>query len=197
MIATLSKKVREALPGNLDKKLADALAEVARLNQEFTAIHADLSKRMRWDSFAAKQKQAAAKYAAEPTPENLEDLVLREIILEAVQTRLAGSYRAFNYDHASEKEFCRRFSTWREVLAKPVALRLVSAKAELAAVTTEEKKRLADEFGEEEIVEHSLPIRRAADIVRGLEFLQKQIASDESDVCWRHVDEVLGLANDD
>ena len=194
MIAALSKKVREAVPGNLDK----ALAEVARLNEEFSAIKIRLSRRMKWDTFEDKRKIAAEVWAREPTPENLETLVLREIVLERVQEKLAGSYRGFQYGHATEKEFCQRFPTWREVLAKPVALRLLSAKAELERVTTKEKARLASEFDEDEIVEHSLPIRRAAEAVRHLELLSKQIASDELDVCWsRHVDEVLELANDD
>lgn len=139
MIATL-KRARGALLPNIDKQLSDALRQVRVLNDQFGSIRKELSKTMSWESFETKRQQATEEYAKSPTPENFEKLCMSEIILEKAQEKLAGSYRALHYGNATENEFARRCPQWREVLAKPVVLRLQLAKPSLS-VSQPKKKR--------------------------------------------------------
>jgi hypothetical protein len=186
MIATL-KKARGVLMPDKREKLAAAIArsvdEVHRLDQQFAAIKTELSKRMDWTYFEEKRKAAASEYERSKLPEALETLLLSELLLEKAQERLAGSRRALLYGTAAQDEFVRQFPLWRDALAKPCRLKLQLAKDAFERVTAEEKKRLGDEYDEEEI-EQSPVVRRAADVVRRWEFRLKKIQSDASELAW-------------
>ena len=183
MIAMLSKKLRQTLPANIDKKLADAIGEVARLQQRWLAIKAELARRCDWSSFESRAKAANSEYAKQPTPENLEKLIFAEFLLEQAQSRLAHLRRAFAYGDAVQHQFAAEFSDWRTKLSTACALRLQKAKANLENVTATEHKRLGDEYDTEE-VQSSPVVKRAARAVQQCEFRLKKIATDSSEIAW-------------
>jgi hypothetical protein len=165
MIATLKKTRGILMHHNIDKKLADALAEVRRLNLRYAAINNDLAKRVDLTYFDKRVTFASAEYARSQSPEDLERLVLAEMVLEPAQERIAGLRRAFAYGNAVFQQFANEFSTWRAVLATACELKLQSARAELERVTAAERERLGDEFDDEELADSPV-VKRADSAVR-------------------------------
>ena len=171
MIAELSERVRESLPGNIDKKLAAALAEVRRLNERCAAIKSELARKTDLSYFEAKTKSASAAYAKSSEPEDLERLVLAKMIHEKAQERLAGLSRAYHYGDAVRQQFQSENPAWKQKVLAVLQLKLEKAKAELETVTASEAERLIGYETEE--IENSPPVRRVANAIRRLEFQLK------------------------
>ena len=144
------------------------LLKCAPSNGEYGAVREELSRVMSWEPFEIKRQQAAKEYSASRRPEALEKLCMSEVILEKCQEKLGArlpSATLWKRDPALIG--ASLLPQWREVLARPVMLRLELARAALDRVTREEKEKLS-EYDQEDIVEHSLPIRRAAGVVGSL-----------------------------
>lgn len=189
VIATTLKNV---LPGNIDKKLADALSEIKRLNQRYCQIHGELAARCDWSGFDAKTKAASAEYERTHSPDDLERLVLAELVLGRVQEKLVPLHRAYAYNNGTAAAFAAEFADWRQKLFATCALKLEKAKAELAAITAAERERLSSEDFSEEELATSPVIKRAANVVRHLEYRLKAIQTDPPEIGWKqNVDDVL------
>jgi hypothetical protein len=165
------------------KKLTSAIAEVQRLNGRYNEIRAELSRKVDTSAFDQRVKVASAEYARQPTPENLEALIMSEIVQERAVERIAPLRRSFNYGNAAFDQWAHEFPAWRQTLETTCQLRLDKAKAELSAVTAQEGKRLGQSYSADE-VEHSPPVRRAASAVQQWEFRLKKIQTDVIEVAW-------------
>lgn len=183
MIATLPEKLRQVLPANIDKKLADAIAEVARLEQRWLAIKAEQARRCDWSSFESRAKAASSEYAKQPTPENLENVIFAEFVLDQAQSRLAHLRRAFAYGDGVAHQFVSENPDWRTKLSNACELRLQKAKARFETISAQEAQRLGAGYSEDEIT-NSPVVRRAASAVRRCEFRLKKVATDPLEIAW-------------
>jgi hypothetical protein len=166
------------------KQLAEALAEVRRLDERRAQIRGELTARVDVSYFDRAIGEATRAYEQSGSGEDLRDLLLAELVAERARQRAFVTQKIIQYGNGGDDQFRLVFPTFREVLLNACKLKLEAARQSAEAIREQEIERLRGEYEEEEIADHSLPCRRANGVVKSLEFRLKRIESDLPQEVW-------------
>lgn len=182
MIATLSRAAQSLIP--IEKKLADALAEIRRREARRSQIEAGFRKRASVEFFIQKLRQAEGAYSRTQSDDDLERVLHAELILEKASQRAAISNAQINYG-IIDNQFRGEFPDNRELLIKTCELRLKAARAEAERIIPAEQKRLSVEgFSADEIARTRLT-KEARDTVERFASLFESIKVRPIEDLWK------------
>ncbi len=181
MIATLLKKGRS--------QLAQAIAEVRRLDERRAEIQSELNARIDVSYFDARFAQSAKQYEASRSPDDLFDQLLAELVAKEARAKAFMASKVKQYDGV-DACFVRACPEYRDALSNLCGLRLQVAKEKLEAVTEQETKRLEAKGLAHRIAE-APEVREAVSEVKRFEFLAKRISSDAAEIVWQRAQTLL------
>jgi len=188
MIATVAERVRSLVP--VDKKLANALAEIRGRQSRRSEIEAQFRKRASVTYFVEKLQRAEQKYSGSQSDEDLEAVCLAECLLE-MATRRSGVAQAQITYGVIDSQFRSEFPDNRELLLKACELRLKVAKAEAERIIPAEQKRLSVEgFSADEIARTRLT-KETRDTVERFASLLESIRVRPVEDLWKAADALL------
>jgi hypothetical protein len=190
MIATLSRAAQSLVP--VERKLADALAEIRRREARRCEIDAKWRKRASIDFFVERLAQAESDYERTGSDEDLERALLAECVLEKARVRAGFAQIQTRGDiDIIGHEFREEFPDNRELLTKACGLRLKLAKTECERITSATENRLTSEgFSAEEIAKHPA-IREARRIVELFSDTLESLPTKPVEKLWRAADTLL------